>query len=90
VPELLTADDFEPHVGTRFRLPDGGLELELGQVERHPPQAGLVREPFALVFTGPVESPLDQRIHRLEHDAMGELDVFLVPTGPGRYEAVFS
>jgi hypothetical protein len=99
VPELLTAEAFQPHVGTQFRVPgvpEGAeLALALAEIERHPPQPGLEREPFALVFTGPPEAPLDQRTYRLEHDDMDAFDIFLVPIGPGpegllRYEAVFS
>jgi hypothetical protein len=72
-----------------------GPELELAELERHPPQPGLEREPFALVFTGPTEASLDQRTYRLDHQQMGSLEIFLVPIGPGpgglpRYEAVFS
>ncbi len=41
------------------------------------------------------ETPLQQRIHALEHPQLGRLELFLVPVGPGpdgvpRYEAVFN
>jgi hypothetical protein len=52
-------------------------------------------DPFALEFSGPTEPALDQRIYRLGHPALGELEIFLVPigiepAGGRRYEAVFN
>jgi hypothetical protein len=75
-------------------MPDGLGESELIDVdEPEPAGAGALRAPFSLVFRGPLEPLLPQGIHRLEHDALGELDLFLVPIGPDeagtRYEAVF-
>jgi hypothetical protein len=56
--------------------------------------AGLSRSPFSLVFRGGPSPPLPQRIYRVEHEALGALDIFLVPIGPDevgqRYEAVFT
>jgi hypothetical protein len=77
----LTADDFAPHLHERFVL--SPLELELVEV------TGAGR-PFSLVFRGPAEPLLPQRIHRVEHPALGPLDLFLVPVGPGSYEAIFT
>jgi len=48
------------------------------------------RAPFSLVFQGGPTPPVPQRIHRVEHRALGALEVFLVPIGPDRYEAVFT
>ena len=80
--EALTADDFAPHLHERFAL--SPLELELVEV------TGAGGRPFTLVFRGPGEPLLPQRIHRLEHPVLGALDLFLVPIGPGRYEAIFT
>jgi hypothetical protein len=33
---------------------------------------------------------LPQRIFRLEHAELGAFELFLVPIGPGEYEAVFT
>jgi uncharacterized protein DUF6916 len=84
---VLTLETFAPHQGSRFSL--DGLALELAQVT---PLAGGggSREPFSLVFAGPPEPALPQRIHRLEHAQLGVLELFLVPVGPGRYEAIFT
>ena len=54
----------------------------------------LVGQPFSLVFVGPARFVLPQQTYRVEHDSLGELDLFLVPIGPNgggmRYEAVFT
>jgi hypothetical protein len=46
------------------------------------------------VFRGPAEVVLPQKIYPLEHEALGKLEIFLVPIGPDEagmcYEAVFS
>jgi hypothetical protein len=90
----LTAEDFRPHLGTRFAMPGGPFESELIEVDDlGAARAGGLRAPFSVVFRGPLEPFLPQGIHRLEHEALGALDLFLVPVGPDeagmRYEAVF-
>ncbi|HEY6759901.1 MAG TPA: hypothetical protein VI318_10435 [Baekduia sp.] len=99
--ERLTVASFTPTVGEVYALVDeehGRLPLELVEARTHAPDAppadaaGL-RAPFSLVFRGPREPLLPQRIQRLEHDALGPLEIFLVPVGRDeagtRYEAVF-
>ena len=94
--ESMRAEDFLPHIGTSFRVTTGvePVVLELAEVYPYPRYAGAPRQdPFGIVFTGP--SGLVQRIYRLEHAAMGTLELFLVPIGSARggaarYEAVFN
>lgn len=100
--DRLTTADFAPTIGDTYILvtEDDGppLELELIEAVSHPPDApptdaaGL-RTPFSLLFRGPREPVLPQRIQRLEHPAFGPLEIFLVPVGRDdtgtRYEAVF-
>lgn len=73
--------------------PDGGPEGEaedaaMGKAADRP------RRPFSLLFRGPAAPRLEQGTFRLEHAALGALDVFLVPMEPDaegpRYEAVFN
>jgi hypothetical protein len=95
---LLTATHFQPHVGSRFRLcADDVLDVELFEVDEVGGRAGApeaARAPFSIVFLGPREPVLPQRIYRLEHEQLGTLDLFLVPIGRDdagvRYEAVFT
>jgi hypothetical protein len=90
--DKLTVDDFRPLQGERFRIaPDGAeaFEVELVEVTEIPREPG-GRAPFSLVFQGGPNPPLEQRIHRVEHDGLGELDLFLVPIAVDRYEAIFT
>jgi len=93
----LTADDFAPHSGSRYllRFADAAEPIALELVEVNAAARGpRPGRPFSLVFRGPRNALLPQSIYRLEHDAMGALDLFLVPVGPDPqgmcYEAVFN
>lgn len=97
----MTADTFAPSVGETFVLDDdeaGRLELELRESRLHNPDAPAadesgVRAPFSLLFLGPVDPILPQRIYRLEHESVGPIEIFIVPVGRDQsgttYEAVF-
>ena len=90
--ETLTVDDFAALRGERFRIAADGappFEAELVEVTEIPREPG-GRAPFSVVFEGGPDPPLPQSIHRVEHDALGPMDIFLVPIAPDRYEAVFT
>ena len=90
--EALTVDDFAALRGDRFRIAlDGGpgFDAALVQVSEIAREPG-GRAPFSLVFQGGPDPPLPQRIYRVEHDALGALEIFLVPIASDRYEAVFT
>jgi hypothetical protein len=90
--ENLTIENFRPLQGERFRVaPDDAeaFEVELVEVTEIPREPG-GRTPFSLVFRGGPNPPVEQRIYRVEHDELGELDLFLVPIAVDRYEAVFT
>jgi hypothetical protein len=89
--QTLTAGDFQPHQGTRFRLTGGPLpgrspvtiETELTEVTEHGTSApGFSRAPFSVLSHGPLEPVLPQGICRLEHEQLGTLELFIVPVGP--------
>jgi hypothetical protein len=99
-----TLETFSPHLGETFWIevdPAHTLEtilvaaVGLGEAAR-PPDARQAtrRRPFSLVFRGPCDAVLPQRIYRLRHDSIGTFNLFLVPIGPDdagmRYEAVFA
>lgn len=105
--EDLRAEHFEEHVGREFRLAtEDGDELELTLVEAKVVGGGSAdrRRPFSLLWRGPREPLLAQGIYTLaapaESEALGRLDLFLVPLGPDGgsageaqgllYEAVFT
>jgi hypothetical protein len=89
---------FAPYLGETFRIqaPDSP-SAEMTLIEATALGEGTApegqRAQFSLVFRGTRDRVLPQRIYRVEHDAIGEFDLFLVPIGPDqegmRYEAVF-
>ena len=95
----LSATAFAAHQNSVFAVVEAaerGLQLDLIEVRKlgHQPHAPR-SDPFVLTFAGPPDRLLDQRIHRLSHPVLGELEIFLVPIGPGadarpQYEAVFN
>ena len=90
------ADDFAPHVESDFAAqPTAGDGFTLTLIDIRRGAGGPARQQFTLTFAGGPNPPVRQGIQRLQHDALGELDLFLVPVGPGadgrqRYEAVFA
>ena len=93
--EVFTIDTFSSHVGTKFLMHYGDsqtaeIELisvtDLGSTPR--------QMQFSLIFLGPPETPGGQGIYRIEHDALGAMDIFLVAIGRDKsgvqYEAIFN
>ena len=90
--EDLTVDHFRPLLHDSFRIaPEEApaFEVELVEVTEIPRDPG-GRAPFSLVFEGGPNPPLEQAIYRVEHDELGELDIFLVPIAVDQYQAVFT
>jgi hypothetical protein len=96
--EDFTIDTFSGRIGDRFRISaDESVAVEAilteataaGDAESRLGE----RVPFSLVFRGPLDPILPQRIYRFEHDSLGAFDVFIVPIGRDEsgmhYEAVF-
>ena len=96
--EDFTVSTFSELVGAPFRLhleDSSALDLELVSVTPaliHPGEAR-ERAPFSVVFRGPTEPVLPQRIYRFESETLGSFELFVVPIGPDdngmQYEAVF-
>src|SRR5258706_6376295 len=95
---VLTEKEFFQHLNTRFqlKLDDQKIELVLvevkGYLQRAHEQTGMER--FSVFFEGPGSVRLPQRLYSLEHEQMGEFEIFLVPISGNeqgfRYEAVFN
>ncbi len=96
--DKLTSQDFSTYLNQPFRIQvESGEPLEatlievteLGADDQDTP-----RRAFSIIFRTAKEIVLPQRIYRVEHAALGALDMFLVPVGPDsegmRYEAVFT
>jgi Domain of unknown function (DUF6916) len=94
----LTEQEFSKHVGTKFQLEldQQTIPLNLVEVKGYLPneneQGGMER--FSAYFDGPASLRLPQAIYRLQHDSMGQFEIFLVPIRGDdkgfRYEAVFN
>lgn len=95
--ENLTSESFSGRIGETFRIridDETTIDTVLSEVAERPRSARLQRTPFSLLFHGPKDVVLPQRIYVVEHGEMGTLQIFLVTVGPDdrgmRYEAVFS
>jgi hypothetical protein len=97
--DTLTLDAFSPFVGETFQVhvqPEQTVALELIEAralaEHH--NSPRPRQPFVLTFKGPPQFMLPQRIYRVEHQAVGSHEIFVVPLGPGQggmlYEVIFN
>lgn len=94
----LTEEEFSKHVKTTFhvKFTDGQIDLELDEVKGYRNKAverqGMER--FSAFFQGPAQPLLPQHVYLMEHDQMGEFEIFLVPVSQDerglRYEAVFN
>jgi hypothetical protein len=91
---MLTKDAFAENLNSKFKITfeSGAVELELIEVVEAvftPKQ-----QQFSLFFRGPLEYFLQQATYRMEHESLGEIDLFIVPVGREadgfRYEAVFN
>ncbi len=94
--EHTTRESFVRHLDSSFSLVAEDVEsVEFVLVEAaDKTPAGVEGEQFSLIFRGPREPALPQRIYALEHPEMGRIELFLVPVGEeesGRlYEAYFN
>lgn len=93
----LTHESFRPRLGQAFQLEVGaeGVPVELIEATAFPGRGSPAgRDPFALVFRGPRSLCAGQGTYTLRHEALGALELFLVPIGPDgegmRLEAVFN
>jgi hypothetical protein len=102
MPALLTLHQFEPLLHKRFLVQvdeRSTFEVELIEVRALPSQpmregAPPARAPFSLIFRGPRESYVPQRMYALRNEVLGTQEFFLVPIGPDerghRYQAIFN
>jgi hypothetical protein len=95
VSEILTKEAFSENLNTHFRIPmqsGNAAELELvGVVET---MSTPRQQQFSVLFRGPLDYLLPQGTYHMEHEKMGEMDMFIVPVGKEpdgfHYEAVFN
>jgi hypothetical protein len=92
---VLEHEEFSRHLNTKFRIrlnDTETTEAELIEISEH--LVSPRQERFAITFRTSNEIFLGQGLRGLEHDQMGNFDLFLVPTGRDDegtfYEAVFN
>jgi hypothetical protein len=95
--DKLQSNDFDKFLNQNFRMhtEDGTVvEMELVEAKDLGEPATGDRRPFSLMFRHRAKRYLPQRIYKIEHGEMGELEIFLVPMAPdedGSYmQAVFN
>lgn len=102
--EKLTLEIFSPLVSSKFKLSVDGahfVEFELTEAKAldgphtvKPDRNGLIQETFSLLFDGPENPALPQRIYLIEHEKIGRFDLFIVPVekiaSGVRYQALFN
>jgi hypothetical protein len=96
----LTDENTRQYTGDTFHLPfDNGVTIDLMLeevvviMEKHL-NPRMKRDAFAWHFVGPSTPMLRQNTYVMQHDALGVLQVFIVPIGAPeegvRYEALFN
>jgi hypothetical protein len=94
----LTCENFGHCLNQVFRLSydSGTLEVKLiecRKLDSHG-RSQARREPFSLMFLGPKQPILPQRMYSFDFGQLGTLEIFIVPIGADelgvRYQAVFT
>jgi hypothetical protein len=93
-------DRFQEQIGNSYEVEIGqATTLTLTLREARPLSADSrspdsSRNPFSLIFKGPVEPIVPQGIYRFRRDTSDSMEIFIVPIGPDedgmKYEAIFS
>jgi hypothetical protein len=73
---------------------DGAAPFSLELIEVSEEQSTSQQTVFSVLFRGPADRFIPQRMLRLKHDRLGEMDILLVPVGQDKegfqYQAVFN
>lgn len=93
--EKLNLSDFAENLNSKFTLyadDDNTVDIEL--IEAVKRKGNQRQDVFSILFLGPNEKPLEQKIYPIEHERLGKFDLFIVPieqTPTGFiYEAIFN
>jgi hypothetical protein len=70
---------FQPHVGSDFTVEAAGQSVALRLVEVVDDGIAHGLHQFSLFFHGPADRVLPASIHRLDHHALGTMELFVVP-----------
>ena len=93
---MLTHEQFNECLNGIFSVSSPSIDLELVECKQMDSHSGASasRIPFSLIFRGPMTTILPQQTYSMHNERMGDLEIFLVPIGPGGngmdYEAIFT
>ncbi len=94
MPEIFNYEALAGQLNTKFALPDADQPFELELVEVTEPTVTASQTFFSLFFLGNGDLLLPQGTYRMNHEQLGEMVIFLVPTAREadgfKYEAAFN
>ncbi len=92
--EIFNHETLTGQLNTKFALIDAAQPLELELVEVTKPTVTASQTFFSLYFLSRGDFMLPQGTYRINHEQLGEMEIFLVPTAHDnngfKYEAVFN
>ena len=92
--EIFNHETLVGHLNTKFALIDTAQPFELELVEVTKPTVTASQTFFSLYFMSKGDFMLPQGTYRINHEQLGEMMIFLVPTARDnngfKYEAVFN
>lgn len=92
--DKLKYEELASQVNTKFLVTETSEPIELELIEATEPTITPRQEIFSLIFLGPNDLLLPQKIYQLDHEQLGSGILFLVPIGQIgdgiRYEAVYN
>ena len=79
--DQLTADDFIPYVGRKFRPAQTELDLTFVTIDRRefPGWGAAARQPFSLILRGPRWPVAAEGLYRMAIDDGPDLSLYLIP-----------
>ena len=85
----LNSKVFREQLNTRFKVNAAGQPVALELIEVTEKNDSPQIELFSLHFRGPARPLLAQQIHRLEHEQLGDFEIFLTPISADAQGAVY-
>ena len=79
--DQLTADDFIPYVGRKFRPAETELDLTFVTIDRRefPGWGAAARQPFSLILRGPRRPVVVEGLYRMVIEDGPDMSLYLIP-----------
>jgi hypothetical protein len=88
----LKYEEYVSALNTKFQLTEISVDIEL--IEVTPRKTTTNQVMFSLIFSGPKDNFLEQRIYEMHHEHLGDGGLFIVPIAEKKdafhYEASFN